>query len=52
MWIVVGLLVVSAVLNLITPSAIERAIWAPVTLLLLIATLTTQIAARGRDRTV
>ena len=34
-WLVVALAAVSLVLNLITPSAGERAIWAPVALLLL-----------------
>jgi hypothetical protein len=34
-WVVVALAAVSLVLNLITPSAGERAIWAPVALLLL-----------------
>ncbi len=34
-WIVVAFATVSLVLNLITPSADERAIWAPVALLML-----------------
>jgi cell division protein FtsW (lipid II flippase) len=34
-WLVVGLSVVSVVLNAITPSTWERAIWLPVTLVLL-----------------
>lgn len=34
-WAVVGIMAVSLVLNLITPSAGERAIWAPVAALLL-----------------
>jgi hypothetical protein len=38
-WIVVGLLGVGVVLNLISPSPIERLIWAPVTVLLLLSTL-------------
>lgn len=36
-WVVVAIAVVGFVLNLITPSAGERAIWAPVALLLLIS---------------
>ena len=36
-WVVVALAAVSLVLNLITPSAGERAIWAPVAVLLLIS---------------
>jgi hypothetical protein len=36
-WAVVALAAMSFVLNLITPSAGERAIWAPVTLLLLLS---------------
>ena len=36
-WVVVAFSVISLVLNLITPSAGERAIWAPVALLLLIS---------------
>lgn len=36
-WLVVAFATVSLVLNLITPSAGERAIWAPVALLLLIS---------------
>lgn len=38
-WIVVALTALSLVLNLITPSAGERAIWAPTLLLLLISGL-------------
>lgn len=38
-WIVVALTALSLVLNLITPSAGERAIWAPTLLLLLISSL-------------
>ena len=38
-WIVVALTAFSLVLNLITPSAGERAIWAPILLLLLISSL-------------
>jgi hypothetical protein len=38
-WIVVALTAISLVFNLITPSAGERAIWAPTLLLLLISSL-------------
>ena len=38
-WIVVGLTAVGVVLNLITPSPLERLIWAPVTALLFLASL-------------
>lgn len=39
-WVVVAFAAVSLVLNLITPSAGERAIWAPTALLLLISSAT------------
>lgn len=48
MWIVVGLLAVGLVLNLITPSELERMIWAPVTAVLLVATMATELSARKR----
>ena len=38
-WVVVALTALSLVFNLITPSAGERAIWAPILLLLLISSL-------------
>jgi hypothetical protein len=38
-WIVVAITALSLVLNLITPSAGERAIWVPTLLLLLISSL-------------
>lgn len=38
-WVVVALLAVGLVLNLITPSAGERLIWAPVTFFLLLTSL-------------
>ncbi len=44
-WIVVGLLVIAVVMNAITPSPLERAIWLPFTLLLLASTLTVAITA-------
>ncbi len=45
-WIVVALLVIAVVMNAITPSPLERAIWLPFTLLLLASTMTVAIAAR------
>lgn len=45
MWMVVALLAVGLVLNIITPSRLERMIWAPVTLVLLVATTVTELAA-------
>lgn len=47
-WIAVGLVAVGSVLNIITPSRLERMIWAPVTLVLLVATTATELAARKR----
>jgi hypothetical protein len=44
-WLVVAFAAVSLVLNLITPSAGERALWAPVALLLLVSS--TVVAATG-----
>jgi hypothetical protein len=38
-WVVVGLLAVGVVLNLITPSPMERLIWAPVALALFMSAL-------------
>lgn len=38
-WVVVGLLAVEVVLNLITPSGVERLVWAPVSILLFLAAL-------------
>lgn len=43
-WVVVGYGVIGSILNLITPSAGERALWAPVALLLLLSSV---IVARG-----
>jgi len=49
-WLVVAFAAVSLVLNLITPSAGERAIWAPVALLLLASStvVATETGSRGR----
>jgi len=44
-WVVVALGAVGFVLNLITPSAGERRIWAPVTLVLLICSLAVALTA-------
>ena len=46
-WLVVAFAAVSLVLNLITPSAGERAIWAPVALLLLLASSTVVATKTG-----
>jgi hypothetical protein len=49
-WVVVAGAVVSAVLNVITPSSGERAIWAPVALVLLASSLTVALGARSAAR--
>jgi hypothetical protein len=50
-WVVVAVAAVSVVLNLITPSASERAIWAPVALLLLASSAVVTVErASGRRR--
>lgn len=46
-WIVVGLLAIAVIMNAITPSALERAIWLPFSLLALASTLTVAITARS-----
>ncbi len=38
-WVVVAYSVIGLILNLITPSAGERALWAPVTLIMLVSSL-------------
>ncbi len=45
-WMVVAVAAVGLVLNLITPSAGERALWAPVTVILLLSSAV--VALRGR----
>jgi hypothetical protein len=45
-WMVVAVAAVGLVLNLITPSAGERALWAPVTVILLLSSVV--VALRGR----
>ena len=47
-WIVVGIAAVSTVLNLITPSAGERALWAPVAVLMLGSSLVVALGGRAR----
>ena len=42
-WGLVGLMVVACVVNALTPSAIERAIWLPVSVALLAALITVQV---------
>lgn len=43
-WVAVAFSGLSLVLNIITPSSIERAIWAPVALIMLISSLTVAIS--------
>ena len=45
-WVVVALMAVAVIMNAITPSALERAIWLPVSILLFGSTLTAAISAR------
>jgi len=49
-WFVVALAAGSLVLNLITPSAVERAIWAPIALLLLASSMVVAIEGRRKGR--
>ncbi|MBM4427259.1 MAG: hypothetical protein FJ031_08475 [Chloroflexi bacterium] len=44
MWIIVAFSALSLILNLITPSAGERAIWAPVAFLMLLSSLTVALS--------
>jgi hypothetical protein len=46
-WFVVAFAALSLILNLITPSAGERAIWVPVALLLLLSSVVVALRARG-----
>jgi hypothetical protein len=46
-WVVVGFSTLSFILNLITPSAGERALWAPVAALMLISSATVAITSRS-----
>ena len=45
-WMVVAVMAVGLVLNLITPSAGERALWAPVTLIMLLSSAVVALRAR------
>lgn len=45
-WLVVAFSAVSLVLNLVTPSAVERRIWAPVALVMLGSSLAVAVAGR------
>lgn len=47
-WFVVAFAAVSLLLNLITPSSGERAIWAPIALMLLISSATVALGTRTR----
>ncbi len=49
-WIVVAFAAVGLVLNVITPSGGERAIWAPVTLLLLLSSMIVAIKSADKGR--
>ncbi|MGV8911972.1 MAG: hypothetical protein ACOH14_05075 [Rhodoglobus sp.] len=47
-WITTAYAGVGVILNLITPSAVERAIWAPITAVMFAACLVTMLKTRGR----
>ena len=49
-WAVVALSAISSLMNLATPSAGERALWAPVALLTLASSLTVALGARSAER--
>lgn len=49
-WVVVAFSAVSLVLNLITPSAGERALWAPVAVLLLASSSVVAVTSRGEAK--
>ena len=48
-WVVVGYSVIGLILNLITPSAGERAIWAPVVFVLLVSSLAVASSKNSAD---
>jgi len=50
-WLVVAFAAVSLVLNLLTPSAGERAIWAPTALLLLISSIVVAFSSSSESST-
>ncbi|MEL0626346.1 hypothetical protein V6245_05230 [Salinibacterium amurskyense] len=47
-WITTAYAGVGVILNLITPSVVERAVWAPVTAVMFAACLVTMMKTRGR----
>jgi hypothetical protein len=49
-WVVVAFATISFILNLLTPSAGERAIWAPTAFLLLISSLTVAWPERAQQQ--
>ena len=49
-WVVVAFATISFILNLLTPSAGERAIWAPTAFLLLISSLTVTWSERAQQQ--
>jgi hypothetical protein len=51
LWVLFGLSVVSNVLNAITPSTLERAIWLPFSLVLTVALAVVAITSRRAGRT-
>ena len=51
-WFVVGFAVLSLFLNLVTPSAVERTIWAPVALLLLVSSAIVAFSSSAKQSTL
>lgn len=49
-WVIVGLMAVAVVLNLITPSGVERLVWSPVAVVLLLAALRVAAGAEPVDK--
>jgi hypothetical protein len=49
-WVLFGVMVVQVLLNTLTPSALERAIWLPVSALLAAALAIVAIASRRLER--
>ena len=48
-WFVIAFSALSLVLNLITPSAGERALWAPVAFVMLVSSLVVAILSRSKN---
>jgi hypothetical protein len=48
-WLAVAVAALSTVLNIVTPSAGERAIWAPVALLLLVSSIVVAVGRRTQE---